>query len=88
MAECLDLLVPPSPIIRTVLRPNRLESASRPHSMAVKNCAAVKLALQPYHRQVSRRAFGDRMHEELYCRMPAWLEMTESGESGLNHFNI
>jgi hypothetical protein len=28
----------------TFLRPKRLESAIRPHIMAVRNCAAVKLA--------------------------------------------
>ena len=37
--------VPPSPIIKTVLRPNRWESATRPQTIAVKNWAAVKLAL-------------------------------------------
>jgi hypothetical protein len=38
--------VPTRPIINTVLRPTRPESAIRPQSMAVKNWAAVKLALQ------------------------------------------
>lgn len=37
-------LVPARPIINTFLRPNRGESARRPHIMAVKNWAAVKLA--------------------------------------------
>ncbi len=39
-----NALVPVRPIIKTVLRPNRRESARRPHIMAVRNWAAVKLA--------------------------------------------
>jgi hypothetical protein len=40
------LHVPARPIIKTVLRPHKLESAIRPHIMAVRNWAAVKLALR------------------------------------------
>lgn len=39
-----DERVPRRPIKMTVLRPANLESAMRPHNMAVKNWAAVKLA--------------------------------------------
>lgn len=39
-----DRLVPSRPMSRTVLRPARGESATRPHAMAVRNCAAMKEA--------------------------------------------
>jgi len=42
----LDILVPHSPISKTDFRPKRGESATRPHSIAVTNWAAVKLALR------------------------------------------
>lgn len=60
-----ERLVPSNPISNTVLRPALRESATRPHAMAVRNCAAVKEA----------------------CRMPAWLDIRASGDSGLNHFS-
>ncbi|KUI73034.1 hypothetical protein VM1G_11866 [Cytospora mali] len=60
-----DIMVPVRPIMMTFLRPKRPESATRPHIMAVRNWAAVKLAWST----------------------PAWLEMTESGSEGSNHFS-
>ena len=61
----LDLLVPPRPISKTVLRPKRLESASRPQTIAVKNWAAVKLALHQRRRWLvsSDTHTGERHHD-------------------------